>query len=605
MGEESKGFFGRLRETYQTHEKAAEQKQQAKLDEEKRKEVARLSNMMNRGFSDTAAEPVECKPYDFADSSGLVAGFTTKGGAPVVSYVSVSPGPVPVYFFGSFADRPVPASMISKMVSTGFARSERVLIPLETDTGPGFDAKTIWKNKTGWNPLVEALNKDKQLISALSLLPNQAVTGTKLVFTYKIEDEKENNVECLCQIIPYQNMTFIGIRALGLSHEKQVRSIVGLLDMIRRHILGYGHSVPTTGFVAQDWVKVPILLMSDHFPAVKQVLAIEPRVQEPVREVEVAEIDYFGGKRDRALELVKGFNATRREEPENWNAFVTIRQRLVEIIDRDRGRLLQALKSKETAVQATAATALRDYPEPNVIATLMDISRSPDIFLACSALESLGSTGRREVTPFLVHVLGDAATQKRAVAAFGLSQLKDEVSLDALTAALNDEEKRVQKIAAFGILGIRVQQALENRASKEVVEEATKKFLSYLDLSTLASMAKGEEKDVKIDSKDIYPGQVTLSILKLLFRRFLVVVKAHKQTITGKKEQSFTYLVDAEKDDEAKSKVAEEFTKKQAPQGFLMDAVDKPLDMTAIGADVSQQYPLGVLLQPILIEERK
>jgi hypothetical protein len=39
-----------------------------------------------------------------------------------------------------------------------------------------------------------------------------------------------------------------------------------------------------------------------------------------------------------------------------------------------------------------------------------------------------------------------------------------------------------------------------------------------------------------------------------------------------------------------KKEVAEEFNKKQAPQGFLMDAVGKPLDVISIGADASQQY---------------
>jgi len=605
MSEEKKGFFGKIQETYQAYKKATAQTQQAKLQEEKRKEVAEVSKMMSKGFRDIAAEPVECRPLDFADSSGLVAGFTTKGGAPVVSYVSMSPTPVPVYFFGSFVEQCVPASMIAKKMSIGFARSERVLIPLETQPGPGFDARGIWKSKVGWNPLVEALNKDKHLISTLSSVPNQAVTGTKPVSTYKIEDEKEHDAECLCQIVPYRNMTFIGIRALGLSHEKQVKSIVGLLDMIRGHVLSYGHNIATTGFVAQDWIKIPIFILNDHFPPVKQVLAVELKAQEPVKEVEVAEIDYFGEKRDRALELVKGFNAVRREDPENWNAMVTVRQRLVEIIDRDPTRLLEALKSKEAAVQATAATALRSYPDPNIIATLMDVSRTPDILLACSALESLGSTGRREVTPFLAQVLSDPAAQKRAVAAFALSQLKDEASLGALVAALNDEDRRVQKIAAFSILSIRVQQAQENRASKEVVEEALKKFLSYLELEKLAGMVKGDTKDLKLDPKDIYPGQVSLDLLKLLFRRFLVTVEAHKETIAGKKGESFSYLVDAENDDEAKSKVAEEFNKKQAPQGFIVDVVGKPLDMTALGADVSQQYPLGLMHQPLLMEQRK
>jgi len=604
MDEEKKGFFGKIQEKVQEFKKAAGQKQAETLDDKKRKVVDEVIAFMNKGLRDLVDEPVEFKPFTVGEMFGIVGGFTTKDNVPVTTYIAVrSSGSLyyPMeYIFGSFADRPVPVSMIAKKISTGFARSERVLIPYNMETRFNFDAKTLWKNKTSWNPLIEAMNKDKQMISALSILPNEAVVSlsSKMYSTYKIWDENEKDVECLCQIIPYKNLTFIGIRTLRLLQESQVKNIVNMFRLVRWHILGYGHAGPTDGPVAQDWINLPIFLMTEFFPPVKQVFPPEPTV-------EVDQLVYFGEKRDRAMQLVKVFKSTIRDEPENLNALVTIRQRLVGLISQDSKILLEALNSSEASVQAAAATALRSYPESNVIAALKEVSESPDILVACSALESLGALGKKELTPFLMRFLNDSVAQKRVIAAFVLSQLEDERVVDALSAALNDEETRVQKIAAFGLLKIRVKQIQEDRVDKAIVEEALKKFFGYLDLNKLVSMAKGEEKDVKIDVKDIYPGQVTAEILKLLFRRFLVVVKAHKEELTGRKEQSFSYLVDAESDEEAGNKVVEEFNKQQGKQGFVVDSRDKPLDMTAIGADASKEYPLGLLIQPMLMKDKK
>jgi hypothetical protein len=340
--------------------------------------------------------------------------------------------------------------------------------------------------------------------------------------------------------------------------------------------------------------------MSDHFPPIKQEIA-----PEPTEKIEVGEIDYFGDNRDHALKLISIFNVIRRREPENLNAFVTIRQRLAKIIDQDVRLLLEALKSKEIAVRAAALTALGRHPTPDIIETLKQASKSPDIFEASSAFDSLGSTGQKTITPFLIQVLNDPIAQNRATAAYALSQLQDESAVDALTAALSDEEIRVQKIAAFALAKIRVQQIKENRVDKEVVEEALKKLLSYLGVDTLASLATGKEQDIKINATDIYPGQATAELLRVLYRRFLVVVKAHKKT-AGEKKQSFSYAVDAEDDEEAIDKVVEEFNKQQGIEGFIIDGpIGKPFDMTAAGADTSQECPLGALIRPIWMKEGK
>jgi hypothetical protein len=83
-----------------------------------------------------------------------------------------------------------------------------------------------------------------------------------------------------------------------------------------------------------------------------------------------------------------------------------------------------------------------------------------------------------------------------------------------------------------------------------------------------------------------------------------VSIEAYKKAFVGEKKGSFSYFVDAENPEEAKNKVIGVFNEQQAPEGFSVRNVSDPTDMTAIGADVSKQYPLGMLFRPILIEKR-
>lgn len=312
-----------------------------------------------------------------------------------------------------------------------------------------------------------------------------------------------------------------------------------------------------------------------------------------------AALDYFGTKRDNVSVLMRWFDAIKARQPESWHAFFVIRQGLAESLDQNPETLRKAVRSEETAVKAAGMTVLGRKQTPEIIAALEGASKSPDVFVACSALEALGSTGERAVTPRLVRALKDPLAQKRAVAAYALSMLEDEAAIDALTSALDDVETRVQKVAAFALMKIRAKQVLEKRAPKEAAEEALKKFFSYLEVGKLAEVAAGKKSDIKIDATDIYPGPVPGEVLKLIFRRFHVVVRAHKKSFLGEKKEVFAYLVDAENADDAKGRVVEQFTRKQVNEGFVLDGVGEPADLTAIGADVSKQYILGLLMRPI------
>jgi len=269
---EQKGFFGKIKEKYEAHQEAVEQKREEELEKELKKEIERLNTAMNKSLKDITSAPVEYKPLTIGTTFGVTGGFTTNDNVPIVSYITIESCRTegigrkllvyPINFiFGSFADRPIPLSLITKIISTGFMRSERVFIPFQMQPNLQFDVKTIWKNKMNWNPLVETMNEDKQLISALSSLPNETAVqlSSKRWLTYKIEDKNERNVECVCQIVPYENLTFIGIRVLG-ANDKVIKNVINALRMIRGHILSYGHGTPVTGQLAQDWIKIPIAL---------------------------------------------------------------------------------------------------------------------------------------------------------------------------------------------------------------------------------------------------------------------------------------------------------------------------------------------------------
>ena len=287
MGEEKKGFFGKLQDKYVAHKEAVEQKKLEKIEDEKKKAIDELATMMNKSLKDIVASPIELKPTTIGTTFGVTCGFTTTDNTPIASYITIESSTYKgfvdkvqayplIFMFGSYIARSVPVSMIAKKISTGFARSERVLIPFQTQPNLQFDAKTIWEKRTNWNPLVEALNKDKRIISALSSLSNETAVSlsSKRWQTYKIEDQNGRNLECMCQIVPYKNMTLIGLRSLGV-YKVQMVGVINLLKAIREQILSYGHAAPLNGHVAQDWIKVLIFVMTNYFEPIKQEFSLE------------------------------------------------------------------------------------------------------------------------------------------------------------------------------------------------------------------------------------------------------------------------------------------------------------------------------------------
>jgi len=119
---------------------------------------------------------------------------------------------------------------------------------------PGFSAKKTYEDKSIWNPLLERLNQDEKLLRLIGTLPTEkAVQITqKKMQVFKIHDE-DRNYETLCQVIPFENTTFIGTRNLCIGKTIDIAGAVMVIGRIYRHILEHNYDKPTNGQVPQPW----------------------------------------------------------------------------------------------------------------------------------------------------------------------------------------------------------------------------------------------------------------------------------------------------------------------------------------------------------------
>ena len=268
-----KGLFGKIKEKYEAHQEAAKQRKQEEEVEAVMVQIHGLNKIVSKCLKDIAA-PFKYKPFPIGNILGAAARFTTNDGMPIVSYIMMQyvdhrmelGGKLYVYpvdfIFGSFVDRSVPLSVITKPIL-----SYRVFIPFQTQPNLQFDAENIYRTGINWNPLTDSMNRDMRLISALTSVPNAGgVSFYKSFVTWKIEDKNKRDTECICQIIPCENLTYIGIRALVQSeHDKHIKNIIDGMRMIRGHILNLGHREPVTGQIARDWIRIPISLFQSGF----------------------------------------------------------------------------------------------------------------------------------------------------------------------------------------------------------------------------------------------------------------------------------------------------------------------------------------------------
>jgi len=241
------------------------------IDPSMRKCLGDVNKAYNKALRKIAKTPIEFKKYQ----NGILGRFETNDGIPIVSYTRMmwfpklfggalfdKPGYKSIECFcGAIASKPVPASMFVKNVKIGLLEKKLLFLPYVPM--PAFSAKEMYKEKFGWNPLIERLNQDKYLLGLIGKLSTKTsvMTSSKTSQILTIPDEDKNYVT-ICQVIPLGNDTLISTRHLMAGRMKHVEYAVKAISRIREIVLEYGYEQPTTGQFPEEWASaIAALLM--------------------------------------------------------------------------------------------------------------------------------------------------------------------------------------------------------------------------------------------------------------------------------------------------------------------------------------------------------
>jgi hypothetical protein len=224
---------------------------------------ATINNDFNEALRKIVRTPIEFNAYQ----KGLLGRIETKDGAQIASYIPfMFPHSPVVCVCGTFVDKPVPSSMFVKNVRVGLRQK---LFFLPYTALPTFSVKEVYKNKSSWSLILERLNQDEKLRSLIKELPTETSVGVsaKKDFTGNITsitsqvfkvDDKDNNLNTVCQCIPFKDRTLVTTRHMmekqGLPKKwKRIETAVSAIIRIREHIIDYGYNQPATGNVPQAW----------------------------------------------------------------------------------------------------------------------------------------------------------------------------------------------------------------------------------------------------------------------------------------------------------------------------------------------------------------
>lgn len=158
---------------------------------------------------------------------------------------------------------PIPTTIIAKNIGRIFKK--RVFIPY---SGPFRNAEVIFKEKIGWNPFVERLNKDKWLRSQVGRLPTEHFYSSAVEPQLKIPDFKPRNAwisfkmkdkkdthETVCQLIPIFLETLVVLQFMSDGYV-YTKTTLSIFQSVWGHILDYGYQQSTSGKTAQHYPSI-------------------------------------------------------------------------------------------------------------------------------------------------------------------------------------------------------------------------------------------------------------------------------------------------------------------------------------------------------------
>jgi len=187
---------------------------------------------------------------------------------------------VPLFaHYGAVVESPIPSTIVVKRVSLLRPLTyRRAFIPFWD--ARNFNHKKIFKEKLGWNPLIERLNQDQELEKLLEKLPNRVAWGN---MAQEIKDESDNFEDCLGQIIPFNHETLI-IFNHGAKWEETftgkmknlqlpyIKDLITIMLKVARYIIEFKYDKESNGLIAEEWSArlLHYLLMKDLKPHVKK-----------------------------------------------------------------------------------------------------------------------------------------------------------------------------------------------------------------------------------------------------------------------------------------------------------------------------------------------
>lgn len=177
----------------------------------------------------------------------------------------------PKCYCATFIGASIPTTIIAKNIGRIFTK--RVFIPY---SGPFQNAEVIFKEKIGWNPLVERLNKDKRLRYQVGQLSTEVQYSSALEPQLKIESlipqsawisfemrDKKDTPESVCQLIPTFLETLVVLQFMGAGVAYvYANTIMDIFRSVRGHILDYGYQQSTSGETAQPYPSILIETLS-------------------------------------------------------------------------------------------------------------------------------------------------------------------------------------------------------------------------------------------------------------------------------------------------------------------------------------------------------
>lgn len=106
-----------------------------------------------------------------------------------------------VFRAAAIIDASVSSTIVVKKIFKSFFNEEYAFVPFTKDSAEGnkFYWKSVWKEKKGWNKLLESLNSDKELMKMIESIPKKAEVGS---YTTEVG-------ETVCQILPWGKKTSI------------------------------------------------------------------------------------------------------------------------------------------------------------------------------------------------------------------------------------------------------------------------------------------------------------------------------------------------------------------------------------------------------------